>query len=108
MDKNKLTLNPIVIILFFAVSIIALFFMKAILWSLFQWGGKIAIPVAFILSAIYIWSFYWAKSRDGLMISKSALTWIWTIGFIELLILGILYHLTPQFFPSIVGDFFFN
>ncbi len=86
----------------------ALIFMKAILWSLFQWGAKVAIPLALISSAIYIGSFFWVKSNSRFNISKTALAWVWTIGFMELLFLGGLYHLTPQFFPSIVGDFFFG
>jgi hypothetical protein len=94
--------------IFFIVSAVALLFMKAILWVLFQWGAKIAIPLALILSAIYIWGFFLAKSKGRFDISKTTLAWIWTIGFIELLFLGGLYHLTPQFFPSIVGDFFFG
>lgn len=97
-----------IIVIFFSVSTVALFFMKAILWSLFQWGAKIAIPLALILSAIYIGSFFLAKSNSRFNISKTALAWVWAIGFIELLFLGGLYHLTPQFFPSIVGDFFFG
>lgn len=97
-----------IFLIFFIVSTVALFFMKAILWTLFQWGAKIAIPLALILSAIYIGGFFWAKSKDRFDISKTALAWIWTIGFIELLFLGGLYHLTPQFFPSVMGDFFFG
>ncbi len=96
----------LVCLIFFIVSTVALFFMKAILWALFQWGAKTAMPLALILSMVYVWGFLLAKSKSD--ISKTALTWIWTIGFIELLFLGGLYHLTPQFFPSIVGDFFFG
>ncbi len=95
-------------LIFFAVSTSALFFMKAILWSLFQWGAKVAVPVALLLFPIYIWSFYLVKSIETIQFSKSVLTWIWVIGFIELLVLGGLYHLIPQFFPAIVGEFFFN
>ena len=97
-----------IILMFFIVSTVALFFMKAILWTLFQWGAKIAIPVALILSSIYIWGFFLAKSKGRLDISKTAIAWIWSIGFIELLFLGGLYHLTPQFFPSVIGNFFFE
>ena len=97
-----------IILMFFIVSTVALFFMKAVLWTLFQWGAKIAIPVALILSSIYIWGFFLAKSKGRFDISKTALAWIWSIGFIELLFLGGLYHLTPQFFPSVFGNFFFE
>ena len=97
-----------IFLILFIVSAVALFFMKAILWALFQWGAKIAIPLALILGAIYIWGLFLAKSKDRFDISKTTLTWIWAIGFIELLFLGGLYHLTPQFFPSILGDFFFG
>lgn len=97
-----------IVLIFFIVSTVALFFMKTVLWALFQWGAKIAIPVALILSSVYIWSFILVKSHNRFDISKTALAWIWTIGFVELLFLGGLYHLTPQFFPSIVGNFFFE
>ena len=97
-----------IILIFFIVSTVALFFMKAILWVLFQWGAKIAIPLALTLSVVYIWGFFLAGSKGSFDISKTALVWIWTIGFIELLFLGGLYHLLPQYFPSIVGDFFFG
>jgi hypothetical protein len=97
-----------IFIIFLFVSTVALFFMKAILWALFQWGAKIAIPLALILGAIYIGGFFLAKSKGKFDISKTALAWIWTIGFVELLFLGGLYHLTPQFFPSIIGNFFFG
>ena len=97
-----------IFLIFFIVSTVALLFMKAILWALFQGGAKMAIPLALILSAVYIWGFFLAKSKGRFDISDTSLAWIWTIGFIELLFLGGLYHLTPQFFPSIVGDFFFG
>jgi hypothetical protein len=97
-----------IILMFFVTSAIAIFFMKTILWVLFQWGAKLAVPVALILSAVYIWSFFVARSMGRFSISTKVLAWIWVIGFIELLFLGGLYHLTPQFFPSIVGDFFFG
>jgi hypothetical protein len=97
-----------IFLVFFIVSTVALFFMKAILWALFQWGAKIAIPLALFLSAIYVWGFFFAKSKSKLDIPKTTLAWIWAIGFIELLFLGGLYHLLPQFFPSIVGGFFFG
>ena len=97
-----------VILIFFVASAIAIFSMKTILWVLLQWGAKMAIPVALILSAVYVWSFFLVRSKGRFNISKKVLAWVWVIGFIELLFLGGLYHLTPQFFPSIVGDFFFG
>ena len=96
-----------IVLMFFIVSTVALFFMKAVLWTLFQWGAKIALPMALILSSIYIWGFFLAKLKGRFDIPKIALAWIWSIGFIELLFLGGLYHLTPQFFPSVIGNFFF-
>ena len=97
-----------IVLMFFIVSTGALFIMKAILWALFQWGATIAISLALILSSIYIWCYFLAKSKSEFDISKTALAWIWTIGCIELLFLGGLYHLTPQFFPSVIGNFFFG
>ena len=94
--------------IFFVVSTAALFFMKGILWTLFQWGTKFALPLALILCAIYVWSFFLVKSIEGINIPKLALVWIWAIGFSEILFLGGLYHLTPQNFPAFVGEFFFN
>ncbi len=96
------------LIIFLAVSALALFSMKAILWVLFQMGGKFAVPLAIFLSIIYLWSYKLVRSMNRLALPKKALSCIWTIGFIELLLLGGLYHLTPQFFPSVVGDFFFQ
>ena len=82
--------------------------MKGILWTLLQWGAKFAVPLAIILCAIYVWSFFLVKSIEGVKIPKLALVWIWAIGFSEILLLGCLYHLMPQNFPSFVGEFFFN
>ena len=94
--------------IFFVVSTSALFFMKGILWTLLQWGAKFAIPLALVLGAIYAWSFFVVQSIEGIKIPKLVLVWIWAIGFSEILFLGGLYHLIPQYFPSIVGEFFFN
>ena len=94
--------------IFFVVSTAALFFMKGILWTLFQWGTKFALPLALILCAIYVWIFFLVKSIEVINIPKLALVWIWVIGFSEILFLGGLYHLMPQNFPSFVGEFFFN
>lgn len=99
------------LLIFFSVSILALFSMKAILWTLFQWGGNIAVPLAIILSIIYGWVFLLVKSKDKFikpLISHTALAWIWVIGFCEILFLGSLYHFIPQYFPAIVADFFFQ
>ncbi|GIT65295.1 MAG: hypothetical protein Ct9H300mP23_09220 [Nitrospinota bacterium] len=48
--------------IFFVVSTSGLFFMKGILWTLLQWGAKFAVPLALILCAIYVWSFFLVKS----------------------------------------------
>ena len=96
------------LIIFLVVSIMALFFMKAIVLVLLQWGGKLALPLAIFLSTIYIWCFKLARSTEGFALTTRALGWIWVLGFTELLLLGGLYHLTPQFFPSWVGNFFFH
>jgi len=96
------------LIIFSVVSIMALFFMKAIVLVLLQWGGKFAIPLAIFLGTIYIWCFKLANSIEGFALTNTALGYIWVLGFIELLLLGGLYHLMPQFFPSWVGNFFFQ
>ena len=94
--------------IFFVVSTSALFFMKGILWKLLQWGAKFAVTLALILCAIYVWSFFLVKSIGRMNIPKLALVWIWAIGFSEILLLGGLFHLIQQNFPSFVGEFFFN
>ena len=91
-----------------SVSTLALFSMKAVLWTLLQWGAKFALPLALVLILIYGGSFYLVQKLEGINLPKSVLIWIWTIGFIEIIIMGGLYQLTPQFFPSFLGDFFFN
>ena len=91
-----------------SVSTLALFSMKAILWTLLKWGAKFALPLALILISIYGGSFYLVKQIEIIKLPQSVLIWIWAIGFIEIIIMGGLYHLTPQFFPSFLGDFFFN
>ena len=97
-----------IFLVFISVSTIAIFSMKAILWTLLQWGAKFALPLAFVLILIYGGSFYFIQQFEEIKLPKSVLIWIWTIGFIEIIIMGGLYHLTPQFFPSFLGDFFFN
>ena len=91
-----------------SVSALALFSMKAILWTLLQFGARFALPLALILVLIYVGTFYLVQQAEGIKLPKSVLVWIWVIGFIEIIISGGLYHLTPQYFPSFVGDFFFN
>ena len=91
-----------------SVSALALFAMKAVLWTLLQWDARFALPLALILIAMYTGSFYLVQTIEGVKLPKSVLIWIWAIGFIEIIILGGLYHLTPQYFPSFVGEFFFN
>ena len=97
-----------IFLILISVSILALFSMKAILWTLLQWGAKFALPLALVLILIYGGSFYLVQQIEVIKLPKSVLIWIWTIGFIEIIIMGGLYHLTPQFFPSFLGDFFFN
>ena len=89
------------LIIFSVVSIVALFFMKTIVLVLLQWGGKFAVPLAIFLSTIYVWCFRFARSIEGFSLTTRALGWIWALGFIELLLLGGLYHLMPQFFPQV-------
>tara|TARA_B100001123_G_C15224023_1_gene992449 strand:+ start:429 stop:740 length:312 start_codon:yes stop_codon:yes gene_type:complete len=98
----------LILIIFLAVSTLALFFMKAIVWVLLQWGAKFAVLLAIFLSTIYLWCYRLVSSIQGFVLGKKALAWVWVIGFIELLLLGGLYHLTPQFFPSWAGNFFFQ
>ena len=95
-------------IIFSAVSIMALFFMKAVVLILLQWGGKFAVPLAIFLGTIYVWCFKLANSIEYFALTTRVLAFVWVLGFIELLLLGGLYHLTPQFFPTWVGNFFFQ
>lgn len=81
--------------------------MKAILWTLLQWGAKFALPLALILISIYGGSFYLVQRIKVIRLPKSVLVWIWAIGFIEIIIMGSLYHLTPKYFPDFLGEFFF-
>ncbi len=41
-------------------------------------------------------------------ISHESMKWIWALGFVQLAVLGVLYHLLPQFFPAIIAEFFFS
>ena len=99
------------ILLFSAISCPALFAMKYILWAMFNWGGVQAIFLAAGFTLIYVWSFFAFTSKwNGYekYISRPALKWVWVLGFVQLALLGALYHLLPQFFPAIVAEFFFS
>ena len=96
-----------IFLVFISVSALAIFSMKAILWTLLQWSAKLALLLALVLISIYGGSFYLVQHIEGIKLPTSVLIWIWTIGFIEIIIIGGLYHLTPQLFPSFLGDFFF-
>lgn len=104
--------NPVIcFLLFLGVSSASLFAMKYILWSMFNWGGIGAIALALIFICIYIGGFFtvtknWAMYEQH--VSHSGLKWIWVLGFVQLAVLGVLYHLLPQFFPAIIADFFFS
>ncbi len=102
--------SAICFLLFTVVSGISLFAMKYILWAMFKWGGGGAIVLAVIFTCIYIGGFFavtkkWARYQQ--YVSHAGLKWIWTLGFVQLAVLGALYHLFPQFFPTIIADFFF-
>lgn len=95
-------------LLFAIVSCLALLAMKYILWALFTWGGIGAITLASVFTCFYIGSFFviakkWKQQEHGINILK----WIWILGFAQLAVLGVFYHLLPQFFPAIIADFFF-
>jgi hypothetical protein len=92
------------------VSGISLFVMKYILWSMFKWGGVGAISLALIFTCIYVGGFFavtknWEAYEQ--YISYAGMKCIWALGFLQLAILGALYHLLPQYFPAIIADFFF-
>ena len=86
--------SGIYFLLFTVVSCVSLFAMKYILWSMFKWGGGGAIGLALIFTCVYVGGFF-------------AVTKNWALGILQLAILGVLYHLLPQFFPAIIIDFFF-
>jgi hypothetical protein len=97
-------------LIFSIVSCSTLFAMKYILWAMFNWGGGKAIGLALIFSCVYIGSFFaitkkWIQYEE--LVSKNTLKWIWVLGFVQLAVLGGLYHLLPQFFPAPIADFFF-
>jgi hypothetical protein len=97
-------------LIFSVVSSISLFAMKYILWAMFKWGGGWAIILTLIFICIYVGGFFVvSKQLAGLeqYISPAPMRWIWVLGFVQLAVLGALYHLLPQFFPAIIADFFF-
>ena len=98
-------------LLFVVVSCTALFGMKYILWAMFKWGGGKALGLALVFTSIYVGSFFAITHSHTLkkhQISYAALKLIWVLGFLQLAVLGALYHLLPQFFPTIIADFFFG
>jgi hypothetical protein len=92
------------------VSGISLIAMKYILWSMFKWGGGGAIVLALIFTYVYVGVFFavtknWEAYKK--YVSYAGMKWIWALGFLQLAVLGALYHLMPQYFPPIIADFFF-
>lgn len=97
-------------LLFTVVSGSTLFAMKYILWAMFNWGGGSAIGLALVFTGVYVGSFLAFTKKWGrhqLYATSKTLGWIWVLGFLQLAVLGILYHLLPQFFPAVIADFFF-
>jgi hypothetical protein len=102
--------SVICFLLFTFVSCIALFAMKYILWAMFKWGGGGAIALALIFICVYVGSFFAVTQKwigHEQYVSHTGLKWIWVLGFLQLAVLGALYHLLPQFFPALIADFFF-
>jgi hypothetical protein len=92
------------------VSGISLFAMKYILWSMFKWGGGGAIVLTLIFTCIYVGGFFAVTKNSEAYekyVSYANMKWIWALGFLQLAILGALYHFLPQYFPAIIADFFF-
>ena len=78
---------------------------------MFKWGGLGAILLAVIFTCIYIAGFYTlTKKWNGYKecVSLTGLKWIWILGYIQLAVLGGLYHLLPQYFPAVIADFYFS
>jgi hypothetical protein len=101
--------SAICFLLFTVVSCISLFAMKYILWAMFKWGGG-AIGLALMFTCVYVGGFFAVtKNWPGYeqYVSHAGMKWIWVLGFMQLAVLGALYHLWPQFFPAIIADFFF-
>ena len=101
----------IYLLLFIGVSCASLFAMKFILWTMFNWGGFGAIFLTLVFTCIYIGGFImvtkiWVNYDQH--ISHESMKWIWALGFVQLAVLGVLYHLLPQFFPAIIAEFFFS
>jgi hypothetical protein len=102
--------SAICFLLFTVVSCISLFAMKHILWAMFNWGGGGAIGLALTFTCVYVGGFFAVtKNWAGYVhyVSHAGMKWIWTLGFVQLAVLGVLYHLLPQYFPAIIADFFF-
>jgi hypothetical protein len=102
--------STICFLLFTVLSGISLFAMKYILWAMFKWGGGGAIGLALIFTCVYIGGFFVVtKNWKGYeqYASYSGMKCIWALGFLQLAVLGALYHLLPQYFPAIIADFFF-
>jgi hypothetical protein len=92
------------------VSGISLFAMKNIIWFMFKWGGGRAIGLALIFACVYVGGFFavtknWEAYEQH--VSYAGMKWIWALGLLQLAVLGALYHLMPQYFPTIIADFFF-
>ena len=97
-------------LIFVVVACIALFAMKTILWAMFEWGSSQALAFALVFTSLYVGCFFAVKKnrlRQAQSISDATLKIIWVLGFVQLAVLGILYHLLPQYFPAIIADFFF-
>jgi len=118
MIKNLILTTPpltikkysICLLLFLVVSSSSLLAMKYILWAMFLWGGGGAIGLALVFTGIYVGGFFavtkkWIGYKQH--VSLKGLKWIWLLGFLQLAVLGILYHLLPQFFPPAIAKFFF-
>ena len=106
----KVKNSAIGFIIFTVVSCTTLFAMKYILWAMFKWGGSGALGLALIFTCLYVGSFIaitqkWTRHEQ--YVSQKTLKWIWILGFVQLGVLGGLYHLLPQFFPAPIANFFF-
>ena len=102
--------TAICFLLIAVVSSVSLFAMKYILWAMFQWGGGGAIALALMFACVYVGGFFAVrKNWTGYeqYISPSGMKWVWVLGFVQLAVLGVLYHLLPKFFPAIIAEFFF-
>jgi hypothetical protein len=103
--------SAIFFLVFIVVCSITLIAMKYILWAMFNWGGKGAIGLALVFIGVYIGSFLVITQKWKIheqYVTRNTLKWIWVLGFVQLAVLGALYHLLPQFFPAVIADFFFS